>query len=63
MPSLSLGDNIPHLLKELFGALFAWGISALDAHQEGVHDVLHVVGQLPGIAGPDLDQLADLLRR
>ena len=35
MPSLSLGDNIPHLLKESFGDLFAWGIRALDTHKQG----------------------------
>ena len=62
MPSLSLGDNIPHLLKEYFGDLFAWGIRALDTHKEGVHHVLHIVGQLPGVMGPDLDQLTNLLR-
>jgi len=63
VPSLGFGDNIPHLPKESFGALSAWGIRALDAYKEGVHDVLHVVGQHAGIMGPDLDQLANLLRR
>ena len=61
VPSLGFGDNIPHLPKESFGALSAWGIRALDAHQEGVYDVFHVVGQLPYVTHPDHDLLFDLL--
>ena len=61
MPSLGLGYNIPHLFKKPFGALFAWGIRALDTHHEGVDDILHVVGQLPDIPGPDPLQVVELL--
>jgi hypothetical protein len=44
-----------------FGATFAGFLRALDyTHQEGIDDVLHVVGRhLPYIARPDPDQLAN----
>jgi hypothetical protein len=41
--------------------LLLGGVGALDAHQEGVDDILHVVGQLPSVLGSDLDQLVELL--
>jgi len=56
-----LSDLLYHLLDEPFGALFAWQLRALHAHQEGVDDVLRVVGQLPDIGSPDLDELTELL--
>ena len=61
MASRGLCDNIHHLLHEPLGAPFARGHRALDAHQEGVYDVFHVVGQLPNIARPDPDLLFEFL--
>jgi len=59
--SHGLGDLSYHLLEDLFGALFACGIRTLDVHHEGVDYVLHVIGQLPDIPGPDPLQLVELL--
>ena len=61
MASCSLCDNIHHLLHEPLGAPFARGLRALDADQEDVDDVFHVVGQLPYVTHPDHDLLFVLL--
>ena len=62
MPSGGLGDKTHHLLNEPLGALFAGGLNAMDAHEEGVNDIFHVLGQISNIVRPDPDLLFELLR-